>query len=171
MIAIVNTDLNWGIGKENALQVHISEDLKRFKKMTTGKVIIYGKKTLLTYPKQKPLPNRKNIILSRDPNMQIENTLICHSLEELSVCINELKTTEDYQDEDFIVVGGASIYQQLLSSCTDCHVTCMETILPADCHFPNLDQMPEWEIVWQSERQFDQKNNLHYYYRHYQRLF
>lgn len=169
MIAIVNVDSNWGIGKEGALQVHISEDLKRFKEMTTGKVIIYGKNTLQTYPGKKVLPNRQNIILSRNHDLAIDNAKICHSLEELFDTISNLKKEHDFVDEDFIVVGGASIYQQLIDYCTDCYVTFMNEELPADSYFPNLDELLNWEIIDESEKRYDERSQISYTYRHYQK--
>ncbi len=169
MIAIVNVDKNWGIGKEGALQVHISEDLKRFKEMTTGKVIIYGKNTLQTYPGKKVLPNRQNIILSRQQDFEIENAMICHSLEELFDMISIIQDKYDYIDEDFIVVGGASIYQQLIDYCSDCYVTFMNKELPADSYFPNLDERFDWEMIDELEERYDERSKISYTYRHYQK--
>ncbi|NLJ70577.1 MAG: dihydrofolate reductase [Clostridiaceae bacterium] len=170
MIAIVNTDPKWGIGKAGALQVHISQDLQRFKKMTVGKVIIYGSKTMQTYPQGKPLPNRINIILTRNPQPEMAGSYLADSIDNLLEIIEDLKNTYDYQDNDFIVVGGASIYKLLLPFCTECHVTRIDQELPADSFFPNLDSDDEWQLVTQSDWQKDTKNNLQFCYLHYQRI-
>ncbi|HHU53428.1 MAG TPA: dihydrofolate reductase [Clostridiaceae bacterium] len=170
MIAIVNTDPGWGIGKAGALQVHISQDLQRFKKMTVGKVIIYGSKTMQTYPNGKPLPLRKNIILTRNPQPAMTGAYLADSLEELLELVEELKNDYNYRDDDFIVVGGESIYKLLLPFCTECHVTRINQELPADSYFPNLDIDREWELINQSEWLEDTKNNLRFCYLHYRRI-
>ncbi|MGB4609535.1 MAG: dihydrofolate reductase [Saccharofermentanales bacterium] len=171
MIAIVNTDPKWGIGKAGALQVHISQDLQRFKKMTVGKVIIYGSKTMQTYPQGKPLPNRTNIILTRNPRPEMAGAYLADSVDNLLETVEELKKDCDFQDDDFIVVGGESIYKLLMPFCTDCHVTRIDQELPADSYFPNLDTDDEWELVNQSDWLTDTKNNLKFCYLHYQRIF
>lgn len=170
MIAIVNTDPKWGIGKAGALQVHISQDLQRFKKMTVGKVIIYGSKTMQTYPQGKPLPYRTNIILTRNPQPEMAGAYLADSEENLLETVEELKKNCDFQDDDFIVVGGESIYKLLLPFCTYCHVTRIDQELPADSYFPNLDKDDEWELVDQSDWLTDTKNNLKFCYLHYQRI-
>lgn len=169
MIAIVNTDPNWGIGKANELQVSISADLIRFKEMTTGKVIIYGSKTILTYPNHKPLPSRINIVLSRNPDLIIDGAIICNSIDSLLTKIEQLKEDHNFVSEDFIVVGGETIYRRLLPYCTECHVTRVNRVLPADSYFPNLDLSDDWQLVFQSEWHFDQKNDLDFCYIHYRR--
>lgn len=170
MIAIVNTDPNWGIGKAGALQVHISQDLRRFKAMTIGKVIIYGSKTMRTYPQGKPLPGRTNIILTRNPQPEMIGAYLADSLENLLELVEELKIEHAYQDSDFIVVGGESIYNLLLPYCNECHVTRINQELPADSYFPNLDTDHEWKLVDQSDWLTDPKNNLEFCYLHYQRI-
>lgn len=170
MIAIVNTDPNWGIGKEGNLQVYISEDLKRFKKMTTNKVIIYGSKTLATYPEKKALPNRLNIILSRNSNLKIKNAIICPSVKKLLELLDEYKKSNRYSEKDFIVVGGEEVYKLLLPYCSDCFVTRIDQALPADKFFPNLDKDREWKLIDQSLWHENSTNNLKYRYLHYQRI-
>ena len=94
MIAIVAADEQWGIGRAGQLQRPISEDLKRFKALTLGKVIIYGRKTLATYPGQKPLPGRENFMLSRTSADQTcdRSLRIFASLEDLlAACEDEKK--------------------------------------------------------------------------------
>lgn len=170
MIAIVNTDLNWGIGKEGDLQVHISNDLKRFKELTTGKVIIYGSKTLETYPKQKALPNRHNIILSRRQELIVENAEIVHTIKDLLKRIDQLKEEKNFKDNDFIVVGGESIYKQLLPYCTACYVTKMQIELEADAYFPNLNELSDWSLESESEKYFDSKNQIYYSFLIYKKV-
>ena len=83
MNAIVNVDKNWAIGNKGELLVRISSDLKRFKSLTSGKVVVLGRKTMDTFPGRKPLKNRTNIILSRDKDYVVEGGIVVHSVEEL----------------------------------------------------------------------------------------
>lgn len=169
MIAIVNTDLNWGIGYQGRLQISISADLRRFKSMTIGKVIIYGAKTLATYPGQKALPGRKNLILSRQGQLRVDNAEICSSLDVLKQKVEEYKALYSFQDSDFVVVGGASVYESLLDDCSDVYLTRTYADLPADSYFPNLDLKENWELIDCSEKMLDDKSGLAYAYLHYQR--
>ncbi len=169
MIAIVNTDLNWGIGAKGKLQISISADLKRFKSMTIGKVIIYGSKTLATYPGQKALPGRRNLVLTRKKNLQVENAESCSSLEELQHKIDKYKELYSYRDQDFVVVGGASVYEALLDQCSDIYLTRTYAEFPADSYFPNLDMKSDWELVDRSEKMLDEKSGLSFAYLHYQK--
>ncbi len=167
MISIVNTDEKWGIGEKGHLQTYLSDDLKRFKKMTVGKVIIYGSNTLRTFPKGEPLPQRRNIILSRNREFQVDNALMVRSLPDLFRKIEELKAEFSYLDEDFIVVGGASVYHLLLDYCTDCYVTRMHKVFPADVYFPDLDALANWELIERSEKKIDSKTEIEFSYLHY----
>lgn len=141
MNIIVNADLDWGIGKDGQLLVHIKEDMQRFKQLTVGRVIVLGRKTLSTFPSGKPLPDRTNIILTHDRAFNVEGAMICHSLKELACCL------EAYPSESVYVVGGSSIYQALLPFCQKAYVTRVHRRFQADSFFPNLDQHPDWILV------------------------
>ncbi len=143
MKAIVAVDQNWAIGNGGQLLVHISPDLKRFREVTKGKIVIYGRKTLETFPGAKPLPYRKNIILSRNPDYRVEDAIVVHSVRELEETINSL--SGEYGRDDRIVIGGDSIYRLLLPMCDTVLVTKVERSYEADAWFPNLDEDPEWE--------------------------
>lgn len=133
MKAIVCVDKNWGIGKDGDLLFHIREDLQNFKKVTTGHPIIYGRKTLETFPGKKPLPGRDNYILSRDKNLEVEGATVIHSIEELP------------DIPDLIVIGGASVYEQLINYCNSAIVTLVdEEVEGADAFFPNLEEKEGW---------------------------
>ena len=133
MKAIVCVDKNWGIGKDGDLLFHIREDLQNFKKVTTGHPIIYGRKTLETFPGKKPLPGRDNYILSRDKNLEVEGATVIHSIEELP------------DIPDLIVIGGASVYEQLINYCNSAIVTLVdEEVKGADAFFPNLEEKEGW---------------------------
>lgn len=147
MNLIVSADENWAIGNKGQLLVRIPNDMKQFREMTTGKVVVLGRKTLETFPQKQPLQNRTNIILSENPEFQVKDALTIHSVEKL---LEELKK---YPDEDIFIVGGESIYRQLLPRCSMAHVTRIDHVYEADTYFADLDRDPEWEITAESDEQ------------------
>ncbi len=147
MNLIVAVDNNWAIGNKNQLLVRIPNDHKHFREETTGKVVVLGRKTLETFPQGLPLKNRTNIILSKDRNYQVKDAIVVHSIEEL---LEELKK---YADEDIYIIGGDSVYKQMLPYCNVAHVTKIDHEYEADAYFPNLDKDEEWEIVADSDEQ------------------
>ena len=147
MNLIVAVDENWGIGNGGDLLIRIPNDHKFFREETTGKVVVLGRKTLDTFPQGLPLKNRTNIILSANPDFRVKDGIVVHSMEEL---LEELKK---YRSEDVYVIGGESIYRQMLPYCDVAHVTKIDRRYQADAYFPNLDERPEWKITADSEEQ------------------
>lgn len=147
MNLIVAVDENWAIGSKNDLLVRIPADHKFFREETTGKVVVLGRKTLETFPQKQPLKNRTNIILSSNREYQVKDAMVVHSLEEL---LAELKK---YPSEDIYIIGGESIYRQMLPYCDTAHVTKIDHTYEADAYFPDLDQMKEWTITADSDEQ------------------
>ena len=147
MKIIVAADKNWGIGKDNKLLVSIPADMKMFRQETTGKVCVMGRKTLESFPGGQPLKNRVNVVLTTDKNYKVKDTVIVHSVEEM---VEELKK---YNSEDVYVIGGESIYRQLLPYCTKAYVTKIDHAYDADTYFPDLDADPEWEMTKISDEQ------------------
>ena len=141
MNLIVAVDENWAIGNKNDLLIRIPADHKMFRQETTGKVVVLGRKTLETFPQGLPLKNRTNIILSTNPSYKVKDAVVVHSVEEL------LKELEKYNTEDIYIIGGESIYRQMLPYCDVAHVTKIDYAYTADAYFPDLDQLPEWEIT------------------------
>ena len=117
MNLIVAVDSNWAIGKENKLLVSIPQDMKFFRETTKGKVVAMGRKTLESFPGGQPLKNRVNVVLTTDKNYKVKDTVIVHTIEEM---VDELKK---YDSEDIFVIGGESIYRQLLPYCTKAYIT------------------------------------------------
>lgn len=148
MNLVVAVDENWAIGNKNQLLVRIPNDMKQFRELTTGKVVVLGRKTLETFPQGQPLKNRTNIILSTDPNYQVKDAIVAHSIEEL------LTVLKDYDDEDVYIIGGDSIYKQMLPYCNVAHVTKIDHAYEADRYFPNLDKDPQWVITADSDEQY-----------------
>ncbi|MBR5420583.1 MAG: dihydrofolate reductase [Lachnospiraceae bacterium] len=147
MNLIVAVDNNWAIGNKGQLLVSIPQDHKRFREITTGKVVVLGRKTMDTFPGRQPLKNRTNIILSRDPSYTVKDALVVHSVEEL---LEELKK---YDTKDVYIIGGDSIYRQLLPYCDCAEVTRIDHNYEADAFFPDLDKDPAWEKTEESEEQ------------------
>lgn len=147
MNIIAAVDNHWAIGHKNQLLVRIPSDQKMFREETTGKVIILGRKTLETFPNGLPLKNRTNIILSTSPDYKVKDAIVVHSVEEL------LEEVKQYPSEDVYVIGGESIYRQLLPYCNVAHITKINYDYDADAYFPNLDELPEWRITGDSEEQ------------------
>ncbi len=162
MNLIVAVDGNWAIGNHNELLVRIPADHRFFREETTGKVVVLGRKTLGTFPQGLPLPGRVNIILSTDLGYRVKGAAVAHSLEEL------LEKIKKYDTQDVYVVGGESVYRQLLPYCDVAHVTKIDRAYGADAFFPNLDQMPEWQITARSDEQtyFD----ITYHFLKYERI-
>jgi len=161
MNIIVAVDNNWAIGHKDKLLVSIPNDHKNFRNETSGKVVVFGRKTLETFPGKSPLKNRKNIVLSTNKNFKLGDTTVVHSIEEL---LEELK---QYPSEDIYIIGGTSIYEQMLPYCNVAHVTKIEHEYAADSYFPNLDKLPEWKITEDSDEQT--YFNLEYYFLKYER--
>lgn len=147
MNLIVAVDKNWAIGNKGNLLVRIPNDQKMFQQETTGKVVVLGRKTMETFPGGLPLKNRTNIILSRKPDYQVKGAVVVHGIEEL------LKECKKYSDEDIYVIGGESIYRELLPYCDVAHVTKIDVAYAADAYCPNLDEEEDWEITGGSEEQ------------------
>ena len=143
MRLIVNCDVNWGIGKDGKLLIHIREDMRRFRMHTEGKTVILGRKTLETFPEGKPLKNRRNIILSRNPGLKVEGAEVC-TAEGLPALLEGTPSDEIY------VIGGAEIYGLLLDQCNRAYVTKLDTAFEADTFFPKLAELG-WRNVCESE--------------------
>lgn len=147
MNLIAAVDRNWAIGRRGQLLVRIPADQRMFRQETLGKVVVYGRKTLETFPLAQPLERRENIILSTDPDLRVKNASVVHSIGEL------LEKCGNYPSEDIYIIGGGSVYRQLLPYCDTAHITRIDYAYEADAWFPDLDADPEWEITADSDEQ------------------
>lgn len=147
MNLIAAVDENWAIGKNNQLLVSIPADMKFFRTTTTGKVVVMGRKTLESFPNGLPLKNRTNIVLTHDKSYKVKDAIIVYSMDELW---EELKK---YDSDDIYVIGGESIYRQLVDLCDVAHITKIDFAYDADAYFPNLDEKTDWELTADSEEQ------------------
>ena len=128
---------DWGIGKDGTQPVALSADRKLFRETTKGAMVIVGRKTLGDFPGGKPLPNRVNVVLTRG-NVDTEGVVVCHSPEEAA----ELAKTADRA----MVIGGGSIYRQMLPMCDTAYITKVHVTPASDTYFPNLDEDPRWKL-------------------------
>ncbi len=129
---------DWGIGKDGTQPVALSADRKFFRETTKGACVIVGRKTLADFPGGKPLPGRLNVVLSRG-QAHMEGVVVCHSPEEAVSFASDR--------EQCFVIGGGSIYRQMLAYCDAAYVTKVHACPESDTYFPNLDADPQWELA------------------------
>ncbi len=157
---IVAVSDDWGIGRNNDLLWHIPEDMKRFKRLTMGNALIMGKKTWESLPR-KPLPGRKNIVLTDVPNEVIDGSVTAYSIEDaLSKCSSE---------EEVFVIGGGSIYRQFMEKADRLYITHVHRTAPADVYFPEPEP-GKWKIVESEECVSQDDKRIPYTYVIYNRI-
>jgi len=156
MKAILSADLNWGIGKEGKLLERVPEDMKFFARKTTGKVVVMGRGTFESLPGRQPLKDRVNIVLSKSGQFDCEGLIVCRSVEEL------FQKLGSYASADIFVIGGESVYTQLLPYCSEAYVTRFEKEFEADRHFPDLDRLENWVLVSKSTQSNYKGMNFRY---------
>lgn len=159
MKLIVAVDRNWAIGYKNNLLVRIPEDMKQFREKTTGNVVIMGRKTLESFPNGKPLKDRVNIVITTREDYKAGDAIVVHSIEEA------VAEATKYNTENVFVIGGGSIYRDMLKFCDTAYVTYIDHAYAADTFIPSLDESESWHLAEESEENtyFD----LEYYYRTY----
>ena len=164
MIAIAAVDQNWGIGYKGDLLISLPEDQKGvFRKYTAGHTVVYGRKTLMTFPGERLLPNRTNIILTRNPDFVKEGAVILHSTEELMQYMRKNRKEEIY------LIGGAEMYNSFIEICDHAIITAIKAEFTADAYFPNLDESPEWELE-EEEPEIMSEKGVAFTVRHYKRV-
>ena len=164
---IAAVDRNWGIGNKGQMLTVIPADQKLFRQETMGKIIVMGYKTFLTFPAQRPLDGRINLILTKKKALSVKGAEICHSVEEALVRIDELKQEKHLTDVDVVIIGGESVYRQFLPFCETAQITWIDFSYVADTHMVDLEK-EGWELVRRSgEQTFF---NLCYEFREYRKL-
>ena len=157
MKLIAAVDVRWALGRNGQLLFSIPEDMARFRVLTTGHSILYGRKTMLTFPGGRPLPKRKNIVLTHVPERIDPPALGCDSMEKAVALAGT----------DGFVVGGASVYDQLLPLCDCAYITKVFSDEAGDCFLPDLDAAPDWQCSSASEKKT--WNGLQYQFLQYER--
>lgn len=143
MELIAAVDRDWAIGRGQKLLFSIPEDLARFKALTLGKSIVYGRNTMATFPGGKPLPGRANYVLTHHPEQIPAPARGFASLETLLEAAR--------QEAELFVVGGQQVYEQLLPRCRGAWITQIDAWGRGDRFLPDLDRMPEWQLAEASE--------------------
>lgn len=128
---------DWGIGRDGTQPVALSADRKFFRETTKGACVIVGRRTLADFPGGKPLPNRVNVVLSRSTDT-IEGTVVCHSPQEAAAVARAHPRA--------FVIGGGSVYRQMLAFCDKAYVTKVHAKPESDTFFPDLDRDPQWSL-------------------------
>ena len=146
IISILNCDNKWGIGKRNGLLFSLPLDMKFFRETTKGHVVCMGENTLLSFPGSKPLKNRTHIVLSKDLDHNYEGVINVHDFDEFIKMIKEYGAREDV-----FIIGGASIYNQTLPYVDYVYLTKVDADGGAEVFFTNLDELPNFELVKESE--------------------
>ena len=128
---------DWGIGRDGTQPVALSADRKFFRQTTKGAMVIVGRRTIQDFPGQKPLPGRVNVALTRQ-NCEIPGFIVAHSPEEAAALAQSA--------ERAMVIGGGSVYRQMLPLCHVAYVTKVHCNPGSDTFFPNLDENPQWAL-------------------------
>ncbi len=144
------------IGKDNDLPWHLPEDLKWFKRISTGHTIIMGRRTYESIGK--PLPNRKNVIVTNDENYQAEGCIMTHSIEEAL----------QQNGDERIVIGGTNVFKQVLDKADRIYLTYIDEEFEGDTFFPEINES-EWEVKSKEKGIKDEKNPYDYYFMIYER--
>lgn len=147
MKIIAAADKNWGIGNKGKLLVSIPGDMKFFRSTTMGKTVVMGRKTLESLPGGRPLKDRTNIVLTKNPGYRCEGATVVHSTKELKEVLS------DTPDEDVFVIGGGAIYKELLPLCDEAYITRLDYSYEADTYFPDLDNDENWELFDEGEEE------------------
>lgn len=139
MNIIASVDKNWGIGKNGNLLDRFKEDMLFFKNKTLGNIVIMGRTTFNSLPGAKPLPNRENIVLSKNPGFNPENTAVFNDIN------NAVQyALSKYPSENIYFIGGAEVYRQALDICDTAYITKFSADYSPDCFIPNLDNLKMW---------------------------
>lgn len=129
---------DWGIGADGTQPVALSADRKFFREMTRGAMVIVGRRTVGDFPGRKPLPGRVNVVLSRS-GREIPGFTLCASPEEAAALAAG--------QEKVFVIGGGTVYRQMLPSCDRAYITKVHCTPKSDTFFPNLDEAADWELA------------------------
>ena len=165
MNLIAAVDRNWALGRQDELLFRIRADLRRFKQITQGNIVICGRKTVQTFPGSKPLAGRVNIVMSRQLDLKIEDALICRDLTSLFTQLNRLYG-EGYDSSQIFVIGGASVYRLLMKYCNRAFITYIHSsVEDADCNLPDFNDLANWSL--QDTSELFSENGIDFEYRTY----
>ena len=166
MILLFSVDENWNIGYKGDVLLKISEDLKRFRRLTIENIIIMGRKTFDSLPESKALDSRINIVVTRDKEYNPPDTIVVHSIEELFEKLAEINPKDEMEN---YVIGGGNLADQLMNSCHKAYITkIFKNFEKADTSLHNLDKDDEWEHHNTSDIHY--QDEVAYQYVDYERI-
>lgn len=154
-------DQNRGIGYENDLPWRLPRDLRFFKEKTTGEIIVMGRKTLDSM--NGALPNRTNVVLTRDKTFKADGVTVLHDVKE----VKEL--ADKHSEKEIFIIGGSEIFSQTLEIADRIYMTYIEESFPADTHFPDFP-LKEWQETSREKGIMDERNPYEYYFIQYDRV-
>ncbi len=155
--AILHCDSKFGIGKKNDLLFKLPADMKFFRETTSGHVVAMGENTLISFPNSKPLKNRTNIVLSGDTTHNYEGVINVHSMEDFKKAIKE-----HLLEGDVYVIGGASIYSQMLPYYDEIYLTKVNEDGEAEVFFPNVDENLSYKLEKEGEPLLDNGHEIRF---------
>lgn len=150
MKMLVSADNNWAIGRQGDLLLRIPEDMRYFKQLTIGKVIVMGRKTFDSLPGGRPLQGRSNVVLSATLDPGRDDIMVCNSLEKL------LALLQGWDSDDVYIIGGAGLFALMLPYCDTALVTRIDHEFAADTVMTNLDLDPDWQLTEESGTRWHQ---------------
>lgn len=169
MNIIVAVDKNWAIGKDNDLLISIPEDMKHFRDKTLYNTVIMGQNTLDSLPNGKPLPKRTNVVLTEKKDLG-NDIVVCNSVAEVLDYVKKGILSHQFIADDIFVIGGESVYRQLLPYCRYAYITRIDKEFEADRYFPeNLEKSKDWERV-NSVKHYSEEFDVNYYFEEYKRV-
>lgn len=151
IVAVSNNNV---IGSDNKLLWHIPNDLKRFKEITSGNIIVMGRKTFESLPGV--LPNRKHIVITRDKNYSVDNSSV-EVIHNINYIINSFKNSP----VEVFIIGGGDIYKQFINSVDKIYLTKVFKDFEGDTTFPEIN-LKDWNVTFESEVFTDDKSNIKY---------
>lgn len=163
--AIVAVDQNWGIGYNGNLLCRLKDDLIHFKQITEGNIVVMGMTTYESLPK-KPLPNRTNVVITHQYNAPYkdEHGTIFMNMDCFKQYLIDYKIYEEIKGTNIYIIGGASIYKQLLSYCDFAFITKIHKAFKSDTYFPNIDNDSNWSKIGWSNKVTDNDSNIVFQY-------
>lgn len=150
---------DWGIGKDGTQPVALAADRKFFREMTRGAMVIAGRRTVEDFPGHKPLPGRENVVLTRS-NRELPGFTVCRTPEQARDLAEHAARA--------MVIGGGSVYRQMLPWCDTAYVTKLDITPESDTFFPNLDKAPDWTL--EQELQSGEEAGIAYRMLRYRRI-
>lgn len=155
MIIMLAVDNNWSIGHNGKMLFNIEGDMKRFKEITTGNIVIMGRKTYESLPKKnRPLPNRDNIVFSRNNDYKLDHATVVHTVEELEKVLEEING--DKSKKEF-VIGGGEIVDLLIDRCNKAYITRVDADYELrDAYIRDLNEDENWKVINRSDIEYEQ---------------